>query len=170
MHHGWGRVGALGLISRSRSIRHAVLPPSPPCHPQNMLRLFNICLIVVSVAVARELLVFSTYLLVCLSFPRLHLVLVHAVTVLLCFVSLSAYQPKPSVLLIVCFVLAIVVLVCRFRCLVDCCVGAFRHRDLRCLGCTPSSLGEVSGSKHKPQQHQTDPTLYADAQRALDDR
>ena len=55
---------------------------------------------------------------------RLHLVLVHAVTDLLCSVSSSSYHPKPLALLVVCFVLAIVVLICRFRVLVDCCIDA----------------------------------------------
>ena len=42
----------------------------------------------------------------------------------LCSVSSSTCQPKPPALLVVCSMLAIVFLVCRFRGLVDCCIGA----------------------------------------------
>ena len=75
-------------------------PSSPPYHPQSALRLFNVCLIVVFIAVVSESPAFSIRPSVSASLSRLHLIIVHVVAALLCFVSSSAYQPKQPSLLV----------------------------------------------------------------------
>ena len=81
-------------------------------------------LIVVFISVARESSALSIRRSVLTHLPWLHLALVYAVAVLLCSVSLSTCQPKPPALPVVCSMLAIVFLVCRFRGLVDCCIDS----------------------------------------------
>ena len=112
--HASSNPGELGRQDWSpRSIRHH---KHTPCGRSRFYHAF----IVVFIAAACELPALSIRRSVLTPLPRLYLVLVHTVATLLCYVSSSTYQPKPPALLIVCFLLAIAVLISRFRGLVDC--------------------------------------------------
>ena len=120
------RAWAPGLGPEIHPPRQArtVRPPLPPYQPRSASHLSIMRLIVLFIAVARESPALSIRWSVLTILPRLNLVLLHAVAVLLCSVSLSTCQPKPPTLLVVRFMLTIAVLVCRFQGLVDCCIGA----------------------------------------------
>ena len=110
------RAWAPGLGSEIHPPRQArtARPPLPPYQPRSASRLSIMRLIVVFIAVARESPALSIRRSILTTLSRLHLVLVHAVAALLCSVSSSTCQPKPPALLVVRFMFAIVVLVCRF--------------------------------------------------------